>query len=112
MSQEEAVKLGTIGLREAQPGDEAMVSKERWETIRRLFGEQRLSVSEIARRLDVDRKTVRYWAQQLEWKPYERDRAAVRLLSEHEQFLRERAMQVNYSARILFGCWGRTSSTS
>jgi hypothetical protein len=59
-------------------------------------------VSEIGRRLDVDRKTVRYWAQQSEWKPYERDRAAMTLLSEHEQFLRERAAQVNYSARILY----------
>jgi ActR/RegA family two-component response regulator len=36
-----------------------MVDQERWVEIRRLFHEERTSISEIGRRLDVDRKTVR-----------------------------------------------------
>jgi ActR/RegA family two-component response regulator len=51
---------------------EAMVlSKERWEEVRRLQAQEKLKVSEIARRLDIDRKTVRK-ALQSEWKRYER----------------------------------------
>jgi ActR/RegA family two-component response regulator len=36
-----------------------MVDQERWTEIRRLRQEERASLSEIARRLDLDRKTVR-----------------------------------------------------
>ncbi len=70
---------------------EAMVlSKERWEEVRRLHGEERLKVSEISRRLDIDRKTVRK-ALMGEWKPYERGARSEGLLTEHEAYLRERA---------------------
>jgi transposase len=78
------------------------VQRERWEEIRRLRFEQRVSVSEIARRLDLDRKTVRRCLHQSEWRPYERAPRAETLLSEHAQYLTERAAQVNYSARILY----------
>ena len=40
-------------------GEVCMVDQERWAEIRRLRHEARVSISEIARRLDLDRKTVR-----------------------------------------------------
>jgi len=103
MLQEEAVKSGTIESREdQQPGDEAMVSKQRWELIRRLYWEERVSVSEIARRLELDRKTVRHWTRKAQWEPYNRVARSDTLLAAHEQFVRERAAQVHYSARIVY----------
>lgn len=65
------------------------MSKDRWETIRRLFVEERLAVSEIAPGLDLDRKTVRHWAHQSNGHPYSRARRSDTLLTEHEQFVRE-----------------------
>jgi hypothetical protein len=103
MLQEQAVKSGTIESREdQQPGDEAMVSKQRWEMIRRLYWQERVSVSEIARRLELDRKTVRHWAGKAQWQPYSRAVRSDTLLAAHEQFVRERAAQVHYSARIVY----------
>jgi transposase len=103
MSQEaQAVKSGTMPTQSPQPGEQGMVSKERWETIRRLHWEEHLSLSEIARRLDLDRGTVAHWARQSQWKPYERAARNDTLLAPHEQFVRERAPQVDYSARIVF----------
>lgn len=78
-----------------------MIERERWAEIRRLHFEERLAVSGIARMLDLDRKTVRRCLRQGEWRPYRREAPSVRLLSGHEVFLRERAPQVGYSARIL-----------
>jgi transposase len=103
MSQEvEGRKSGTMSSQVEQPGEHGMVSKERWETIRRLLVEERVSVSEIARRMDLDRKTVRRWVRQEQWKSYARATRTDTLLADHEQFVRERAPQVNYSARIVF----------
>ena len=82
-------------------GEQEMVQRERWEEIRRMRFEQRMSVSAIARRFDLDRKTVRRCLRQNEWRPYERAPKGETLLGEHAQFLHERAAQVNYSARIL-----------
>jgi transposase len=79
-----------------------MVQQERWVEIRRLRFEDRVSVSEIARRLDLDRKTVRRCLRQSEWQRYERQPRTETLLTEHVQYLTERVRQVNYSARILF----------
>jgi transposase len=78
-----------------------VVSKERWEEIRRLrvSGE---SISAIARELDLDRKTVRTCLKQAEWVPYRRAAPTETLLSPHRDWLRARAPQVRYSARILF----------
>jgi transposase len=81
---------------------EKMLQRERWEEIRRMRLEERMSVSAIARRFDLDRKTVRKCLRQTEWRAYERAPKAETLLSEHAQYLHERAAQVNYSARILF----------
>lgn len=50
-----------------QPGEACMVDQERWAEIRRLFDEERVSISEIGRRLDVDRKTVRRSLRQPTW---------------------------------------------
>ena len=59
MKQEQAVESSIMALQEQQPGEQDMVQKERWVEIRRMFFEQRVTLSEIARRLDLDRKTVR-----------------------------------------------------
>jgi len=92
----------TIAPQVEQLGEQEMVHQERWAEIRRLRFEERISVSEIARRLDLDRKTVRRCLRQSEWRPYERLPRAETLLTEHAQFLAGRAAQVNYSARILY----------
>lgn len=78
-----------------------MVGRERWEEIRRLHTEG-VPVAEIGRRLDLDRKTVRRWVRQEDWRPYRRGAKAETILSRHAEFLRRRAPQVRFSARILF----------
>lgn len=85
-----------------QSGEACMVDQERWAEIRRLFYEERLSISEIGRRLDVDRKTVRRSLRQTTWQPYHRGAVAETLLTAHADLVRARAPQVNYSARILY----------
>lgn len=77
-----------------------MVGQERWEKIRRLFFDEKVPITEIARRLAIDRKTVRRWLKK-QWQPYQRARREETLLSAHADFLRERAPQVQYSAQIL-----------
>jgi len=84
-----------------EPGEVGMVRQDRWEEIRRLAGEQ-VSIREIARRLDLDRKTVRRCLRQERWQPYRRAERGDRLLAGHADFLRKRAPEVRYSARILF----------
>lgn len=79
-----------------------MVDQERWGEIRRLFGQRRVSISEIARRMDLDRKTVRRRLRQVTWQPYHRAAVTETLLTAHADFVRDRAPQVRYSARILY----------
>jgi transposase len=78
-----------------------MVGQERWEQIRQMFFDEKMAIAEIARRLGMDRKTVRRWVR-TQWKPYQRAAKEERLLTAHADFLRERAAQVQYSAQILF----------
>lgn len=85
-----------------QPGEACMVDQERWAEIRRLFHEERVSISEIGRRMDLDRKTVRRSLQQATWQPYHRAAVPETLLTTHADFVRTRAPQVSYSARILY----------
>lgn len=85
-----------------QSGEVCMVNQERWAEIRRLFQEERISISEIGRRLDLDRKTVRRSVRQTTWQPYQRATVAETLLTAHADFVRDRAPQVGYSARILY----------
>lgn len=87
---------------EDQPGEVCMVDQERWAEIRRLFHDERVSISEIGRRLDVDRKTVRRSLRQMTWQPYRRAAVGETLLTAHADFVRARAPHVNYSARILY----------
>ncbi|HSE96413.1 MAG TPA: IS21 family transposase, partial [Methylomirabilota bacterium] len=70
--------------------------------IQRLFREARLSITAISRRLDLDRKTVRRCVRGATWHPYVRPARADTLLAPHAEWLRDRAPQVQYSARILF----------
>jgi transposase len=85
-----------------QPAEEGMISRERWEEIRGLFFRERVPIAEIARRMDADRKTVRRCLRDEPWRAYVRRPRAETLLSEHAEWLRERAPQVNYSAQILY----------
>ena len=66
-----------------QFGEACMVDQERWAEIRRLFDEERVSISEIGRRLDLDRKTVRRQLRQTTWHPYRRAAVVERLLTAH-----------------------------
>jgi len=79
-----------------------MVRRERWEDIRRLGVEERRPVAEIARRLALDRKTVRRCLRETAWRPYQRPARADTVLAPYAEYLRERAPQVGYSAQILF----------
>ena len=87
---------------EDQPGEACMLDRERWAEIRRLYHDERVSISEIGRRLDVDRKTVRRSLGHPTWQPYRRAVVAETLLTAHVDFVRARAPQVNYSARIVY----------
>lgn len=83
-------------------GEESMIQEERWREIHRLSREEGAPIAEIARRLDLDRKTVRRCLRQERWKSYERAARTDTLLASHAEFLRERAPQVRYSAQVLF----------
>jgi transposase len=85
------------GLRE-----ERMVQEDRWEEIRRLHGQERMSVTEIGRRLDLDRKTVRRCLRAETWAPYRRAARAATMLTPFLEGLAERVVQVKYSAQVLF----------
>ena len=77
-----------------------VVGQEQWEVIRsrHAAGE---SVSAMARDLGLDRKTVRGCIKREVFKPYRRDAARPTLLDAHMDWLRRRAPQVAFSARIL-----------
>ena len=78
-----------------------MIAEQQWRAIhsRRAMG---MSVSGIARELDLDRKTVRSAMKRGAWAPYRRKAAGSTLLEPHRGWLAERAPQVHYSARILY----------
>lgn len=82
-------------------GEDAMIGRDRWEEMHRLAGEH-VAVAEIARRLDVDRKTVARCVRQDAWQPYQRAAPPATLLTPHVPFLQARAAAVAYSARILW----------
>src|SRR5512132_1208387 len=83
-------------------GEGRMVREDCWREVHRLFHVERRSKAEIARYLDLDRKTVRGILQETMWQPYTRADRTDTLLAEHATFLRTRAPEVLYSARILF----------
>jgi transposase len=93
-----AGQVGTVSARSADT-EEGVIGQQQWQAIReRHAGGQ--SISAIARDLDLDRKTVRTAVRQEVWAPYSREPRR-RELDAHLDWLRERAPQVNYSARIL-----------
>lgn len=97
----------TVVQRMMAPGQQtlvegAMVQKERWEEIRRMYFQERKAIAEIARDLGMDRKTVRRCVRDEQWRPYQRARGGPTLLSAHEQYLCQRAEEVGYSAQILY----------
>ncbi len=79
-----------------------MVGQERWAEIRRQHFEQGESITVIARRMELDRKTVRRCLRAGSWRPYSREAKTETLLAEHAEWLRSRAPQVRYSARVLY----------
>ena len=98
---DDAASVGPLRPRLEEPGEVGMVREDRWAEIHRLF-EERVAIAEIARRFDLDRKTVRRCLGQAQWQPYRRVKRTDTLLGQHADFLRTRAPQVRYSARILF----------
>jgi transposase len=85
-----------------KPLEVEMIGQERWAEIRRLHDEEGQSISAIARLLDLDRKTVRRCIRDAQWHPYRRAMQMDTLLSPHDAWLRQRAPEVRYSARILY----------
>src|SRR5712671_5177978 len=83
-------------------GEGRMVREDCWREVHRLFHKERRSKSQIARQLELDRKTVRGILQAHAWQPYTRAERADTLLADHAAYLRSRAPAVQYSARILF----------
>lgn len=93
---------GTMAPEACRLEEERMVQEERWREVRRMASEEQLPIAEIARRLDLDRKTVRRCLKQEAWQPYQRDVRTDTLLAEHADFLRDRAPRIGYSAQVLF----------
>lgn len=102
MARKERREDEKLDLQATHLGEGFMVGEDCWEEIRRLHREDHIAVAEIARRLDLDRKTVRRCLKQDDWHPYRRPKRTDTLLVEHADFLRERAPQVSYSAQVLW----------
>lgn len=92
----------TLPLEACHLEEERMVQEGRWREVHRMAREEQLPIAEIARRLDLDRKTVRRCLKQDAWQPYQRPARTDTLLAEHADFMRERAPQVRYSAQVLY----------
>jgi transposase len=85
-----------------KPLEVEMIGEERWAEIRRLHDKEGQSISAIARLMDLDRKTVRRCVRETVWRPYQRTPKVDTLLAPHAGWLRRRAPEVWYSARILY----------
>lgn len=102
MSTDLEQKRGTIGP-DITPREEVpMVRRERWEEVRHQGFEKRVPITELARRFELDRKTVRRCLRESAWRPYQRPARGTTVLAPYAASLRERAPQVGYSAQILF----------
>lgn len=96
------LKEGTMLSHQPKAMEVEMVGEERWAAIRRGYYQEGQSVSEIARSMDLDRKTVRRCIRDTVWRPYQRRAKVDTLLAPHAEWLRRRAPEVGYSARILY----------
>jgi transposase len=92
----------TIGAEVTLCEEVPMVHRTRWEEIRRLWVTERLPIAELARRFDLDRKTVRRCLRDTTWQPYHRPARPETLLAPYADYLHERVPQVDYSAQIVF----------
>lgn len=84
-----------------EPLEEDMVSRDKYGAIVELAA-QGVSRKAIARALAIDPKTVRKYLREGEWKPYARRSAGPGLLAAHEDWIRARAPEVDYSAQVMF----------
>ena len=83
------------------PGAEVgVIGQQQWEAIRERQSRGQ-SVSTIARELGLDRKTVRACLRREVWKPYLRLAKRAGIIDPYLEWLKDRAPQVNFSARIL-----------
>jgi transposase len=98
----EDVKDRIIPSEAGRPEGEGMIRREVWEEIRRRHVQEGVPIREIARDFGMDRNTIRRCLRQEEWRPYARAESTASLLSPHEEFLRTRAPEVDFSARILY----------
>ena len=55
---------------------------------------ERVPIAELARRFDLDRKTIRCCVRDASWEPYRRPARSDTLLAEHPGYLRERAQHL------------------
>jgi transposase len=92
-----AVKVSSPGVGE----EDVVVGEERWEELKRLKAGG-MTVSGIARATGLDRKTVRRCLRQVRWQAYRRAARRESLLAPHREWLKGRAPEVGYSARILY----------
>ena len=72
MSREIERVVGTIGPEVTLTEEVPMVRQERWEELRRLWQQERVPIAELARRFELDRKTVRRCLRDAVWRPYQR----------------------------------------
>ena len=72
MSTDEATCVRAVDPERSALGEDAMVGKARWVEVQRAYRQERLTISELARRFELDRKTVRRCLRQGAWRPYQR----------------------------------------
>jgi len=101
MSTESERGVGTIGPEITLAEEVAMVRQERWEELRRLWQQERVPIAELARRFDLDRKTVRRCLRDAAWRPYQRPASTDTLRTQHAAYLRARAPKVLSFFRII-----------
>src|SRR2546422_6247091 len=81
---------GTMELEGLALEEEFMVQEDRWKEIHRLHDEEGLPIAAIARRLDIDRKTVRRCLKQEAWRRYQRHASCFKRSEEHTSELQSR----------------------
>jgi transposase len=79
-----------------------MVRQVVWEEIRRRHRQEGVPIRQLARDFELDRNTIRRCLRQGSWQRYARTVRAATVLAPHEEFIRARASEVEYSARILY----------
>ena len=78
MAGNEPREHGNLDLQATYLEEDCMVPEDRWREIHRMARDEQLPIAEIARRLDLDRKTVRRCLKQDAWQAYQRPRVPTR----------------------------------